>query len=161
MSCFWGRIGTNHSKIKRWAVSGGKEGQTKMMSRIWGRMFPRPYYNSLDRLASLMQRMIGFTLEFFSAHFEAPLASNSTTKGVFSRNFSLAQYKEIPFFCHHKSAKSGSWSVQNHTSQLCCTVFQGKQDWKVFQSLRLRKIWQNWRLISLPTIWKQCVTWGI
>ena len=41
MSCFWGRIGTNHSKIKQWAVSGGKEGQTKTMSRIWGRMFPR------------------------------------------------------------------------------------------------------------------------
>ena len=40
MSCFWGRIGTNHSKIKRWAVSGRKEGQNKTMSRIWGRMFP-------------------------------------------------------------------------------------------------------------------------
>ena len=51
--------------------------------------------------------MIGFTLEFFSAHFEAPLASNSTTKGVFSRNFSLAQYKEIPFFAITKVRKVG------------------------------------------------------
>ena len=62
----------------------------------------------IGRLAFLIQRMKRFPLEIISTHCEAPLASNSTTKGVFSRNFSLAQYKEIPFFCHHKSAKSGS-----------------------------------------------------
>ena len=32
--------------------------------------------------------------------------------------------------------------MQNHTSQLCCTVLQGKQDWKVFQFHKLYNYWQ-------------------
>ena len=59
------------------------------------------------RLAFLIQRMKPFPLEIISTHCEAPLASNSTTKGVFSRNFSLAQYKEIPFFAITKVRKVG------------------------------------------------------
>ena len=61
----------------------------------------------LGRLAFLIQRMKRFPLEIIPTHCEAPLASNSTTKGVFSRNFSLAQYKEIPFFAITKVRKVG------------------------------------------------------
>ena len=59
------------------------------------------------RLAFLIERMKLFPLLIISTHCEAPLASNSTTKGVFSRNFSLAQYKEIPFFAITKVRKVG------------------------------------------------------
>ena len=74
MSCFSGRIVTNHSKIKRWAVSGGKEGQTKTMSRIWGRMFPHfdnPRYklnninDSNNYFSSIFQNKLGETSKEF------------------------------------------------------------------------------------------------
>ena len=40
MSDTWVRIGTNHFKIKRWAILEWEEGRTKKMSNTWTRTHP-------------------------------------------------------------------------------------------------------------------------
>ena len=99
MSCTWVRIGTNHSKIKSWAVHGWEEVRTKKMSLTWVRTHPRP-----TRILHLQAYSCKYSQGHFKCHFKM-------RRNVFLSLFSSLFFDKLSM-TNKSSRKWQQWSFK-------------------------------------------------